>query len=170
MHTSYKLAAAGGFCIFTKYAKFFIWLYLKRKLNIKIKNSARAKSEKLVSFYTLRFIHKTVTQHLTKLKVKLKNINWTKNRGILIIGICLGAMLLKFLVWPYRGTWIYQYGNMISILIFYGGVFWSFINTIILLSKHKSDLKNNLIWIILTAIPFLYIGIMMVIAMTKTID
>ncbi|WP_299256387.1 hypothetical protein [uncultured Aquimarina sp.] len=104
------------------------------------------------------------------MKVKLKNINWTKNRGILIIGICLGAMLLKFLVWPYRGTWIYQYGNMISILIFYGGVFWSFINTIILLSKHKSDLKNNLIWIILTAIPFLYIGIMMVIAMTKTID
>lgn len=42
----------------------FIFGYIyKRKLNIKIKNSARAKSEKLASIYTLRFIHKTVVHN-----------------------------------------------------------------------------------------------------------
>jgi len=92
----------------------------------------------------------------------------TKRSGILIIGICLSAILLKYLVQPYRGTWIYQYGSMISLLVFYGGILWSLINTILLISKHKSELKNNLIWIFLSAVPFLYIGIMMTIAMTKT--
>jgi hypothetical protein len=104
------------------------------------------------------------------LNKELRNINWTKKSGILIIGICSSAMLFKYHVQPYRGTWIYQYGNMISLLLFYGGVFWSFVNTIHLISKHKSDFKNNLIWILLSAIPFLYIGIMMTIAMTRTIE
>ncbi|MFD0835699.1 hypothetical protein ACFQ0I_07995 [Mariniflexile aquimaris] len=104
------------------------------------------------------------------MNITLRNINWTKNSGILIIGICLSAMLLKYLVQPYRGTWIYQYGSMISLLVFYGGIFWSLINTILLIKKHKSDFKNNLIWIFLSAIPFLYIGIMMTIAMTKTVE
>jgi hypothetical protein len=102
------------------------------------------------------------------LNITLQNINWTKKSGILIIGICLSAMLLKYLVEPYRGTWIYQYGNLTFLLVFYGGILWSIINTILLISKHKSDLKNNLIWIFLSAIPFLYIGIMMTIAMTRT--
>jgi len=104
------------------------------------------------------------------LNTVLRNINWTKKSGVLIIGICLGAMLLKYLVQPYRGAWIYQYGNMISLFVFYGGVLWSLINTILLISEHKTELKNNLIWIFLSAIPFLYIGIMMSIAMTRTID
>ena len=116
-------------------------------------------------------IAKTVTQHLTKpLNILLKNINWTKKSGILIIGICLSAMLLKYLVQPYRGTWIYQYGSLISLFVFYSGILWSLINTILLISKHKSDLKNNLIWIFLSAIPFLYIGIMMTIAMNQTLE
>jgi hypothetical protein len=116
-------------------------------------------------------MHKHVTQHSTKpLNILLKNINWTKKSGILIIGICLSAMLLKYLVQPYRGTWIYQYGSLISLFVFYGGILWSLINTILLISKHKTELKNNLIWIFLSAIPFLYIGIMMTIAMTKTVE
>jgi hypothetical protein len=45
----------------------FLFSYIyKRKLNIKIKNSARDKSEKLVFIYTLRFIHKTVVQNITR--------------------------------------------------------------------------------------------------------
>ncbi|SNR14717.1 protein of unknown function [Tenacibaculum jejuense] len=71
---------------------------------------------------------------------------------------------------PYRGTWIYQYGSIISLLIFYGGILWSLINTRLLISKHKSELKNNLIWFFLSAISFLYIGIMLIIAMNRTID
>ena len=77
----------------------------------------------------------------------LNNLNWAKKSGILVIGICLGAMLLKYLVQPYRGTWIYQYGSLISLFVFYGGILWSFINTILLISKYKTELKNNLVWI-----------------------
>lgn len=99
--------------------------------------------------------------------ISLQNINRTKKSGILIIGICLSALLLKYLVQPYRGTWIYQYGNLTFLLVFYGGIFCSFINTIHLVLKHKSNLKTNLIWIFLSAVPFLYIGFMLIIAMTK---
>ena len=78
-------------------------------------------------------------------------------------------MLIRHFIEYYRGTWIYQYGAPLSLLVFYGGVLWSFINTFLLISKYKTELRKNLIWIILSAIPFLYISIMMVIAMNKTI-
>lgn len=104
------------------------------------------------------------------MNITLRNKNWTKNSGILIVGICLGAMLLKYIVQPYRGTRIYQYGSVISLVVFYGGIFWSLINTILLISKHKTELKNNLFWIFLSAIPFIYIVIMMTIAMTRAIE
>jgi hypothetical protein len=104
------------------------------------------------------------------LNITLRNINWTKKSGILIIGICLIGLSIKYTVEPYRGSWIYNYGNWLFLILFYGGIIWSFINTILLISKHKSDLKNNMLWIFLSAVPFLYIGIMMTIAMTKTIE
>jgi hypothetical protein len=90
------------------------------------------------------------------MNIMLRHINWTKKSGILIIGICLSAILLKYLVQPYRGTWSYKYGNMISLFLFYGGVLCSLINTFLLIAKHKTNLKNNLIWILFSAIPFLY--------------
>lgn len=95
----------------------------------------------------------------------LKNINWTKKSGILIIGICLSTMLLRFFIEDYRGTWIYRYGAPLTLFIFYGAVFWSLLNTILLILEHKLALKENLIWIFISAIPFLYIAIMMTIAM-----
>ena len=104
-----------------------------------------------------------------KLKIILENLDWTKKNGILIIGICLSAMLIRQFLEYYRGTLIYQYGAPLSLFIFYGGVFWSFINTLQLISKYKTDLKKNILWIFISAIPFLYIFIMMTIAMTKTV-
>ena len=101
------------------------------------------------------------------LNITLRNINWTKKSGILIIGIALVGLLLNYIVQYYRGTWIYQYGSLISLILFYGGILWSFINTILLISKHKSDLKKNLIWIILSAIPFIYLTTMILIAFTS---
>ena len=55
-----------GLCIFIKSAKFLIWLLKNDKLKTKYKNSVLCESEKLVSFYTLRFIHKTVVCHWRK--------------------------------------------------------------------------------------------------------
>jgi uncharacterized membrane protein YhaH (DUF805 family) len=104
------------------------------------------------------------------LNIVVKNINWTKRSGILIIGICLIGLFIKYAVEPFRGSWIYSFGNWLFLILFYGGILWSFINTIFLISKHKSDLKNNLIWILLSAIPFLYIGIRITIVMTKTVE
>lgn len=98
-----------------------------------------------------------------------RNINWTKKSGILIIVICLIGLSLNYLVQTYRGTWVYRYGSLISLFVFYGGVFWSLINTILLISKHKSELKDNFIWIVLSSIPFLYVIIMMTIVMTTTV-
>src|SRR5690606_10802609 len=95
-----------------------------------------------------------------------KNISWTKKSGFLILGLCLSAMLLKFLVQPYRGTWIYQYGSLTSLFVFYGGVFWSFTNTLLLISNHKSDIANNFLWILLSATPFLYVVIMLTTGLT----
>ena len=51
------------------------------KLKTKYKNSALCLSEKLASFYTQRFIHKTVRQHIQKA------MNWTEYREQLIKNI-----------------------------------------------------------------------------------
>tara|TARA_R110002072_G_scaffold301970_3_gene483145 strand:+ start:10 stop:321 length:312 start_codon:yes stop_codon:yes gene_type:complete len=103
------------------------------------------------------------------LNIKAKDINWTKKSGILIIGICLIGLFIKYAVEPFRGTWIYSLGNWLFLILFYGGILWSIINTIQLIAKHKFDFKDNLIWIFLSAIPFLYIAIMITISMTKSI-
>jgi hypothetical protein len=99
-----------------------------------------------------------------------QNINRKKKNAFLIIGICISAILIKFLVEDYRGSWIYQFGSLYFLFMFYGGILWSIINTVLLISEHKSDLKKNLIWILISALPILYITIMITIAMTKTID
>ncbi len=98
------------------------------------------------------------------MNISVRKISWTKSSGIILIVMCLSAILLKYLVEPYRGTWIYQYGNMISLYLFYGGTICSLVNSIFLVLKHKSEIRNNLIWILLSAIPFLYIAIMISIA------
>lgn len=101
---------------------------------------------------------------------KHQNINWTKKSGILITSIYLIGILLNRLVQPYRGTWIYQYGSQLSLYVCYGAIFWSLIYTIFLFLKRKWDLKNNIIWILVSAVPFLYILMMMLISMSKTIE
>ena len=99
-----------------------------------------------------------------------RNLEIFKKFTIIILGICIVGMLLSFLVRPYRGTWIYQYGSLFALLLFYGGMLWSLINTILVISKYRQSLKKNLIWIFLSALPFLYIAIMITIAMLKDYD
>jgi len=99
-----------------------------------------------------------------------RNLEIFKKFIIIILGICIVGMSLSFLVRSYRGTWIYQYGNLFALLLFYGGILWSLINTILVISKYKQSLKKNLIWIFLSALPFLYIAVMITIAMLKDYD
>jgi|JI8StandDraft_1071087.scaffolds.fasta_scaffold99872_1 hypothetical protein len=99
----------------------------------------------------------------------MKNINWTKISGLLLIGVCLFAMLLKYEVEFYRGTWIYKYGGLFSFFVFIGSILFSLFNTLLLISKYRTSLKNNLIWIFLSGVPFLYYMIMMILVMNQTV-
>lgn len=98
------------------------------------------------------------------LKLTLHKIKWTKKSGILIIGVCVIGILLNISMRYYRGTSLYQYTNQISLFLFYGGVLWSLVNTIVLVSKYKNKLKSNILWIILSALPVLYLIVMIAIA------
>ena len=63
-----------GLYLLAKTAKFLNLAFKIDKLKTKYKNSARAKSEKLATIYTLRFIHKTVAiniELLLKLNISL---------------------------------------------------------------------------------------------------
>ena len=77
-------------------------------------------------------------------------------------------MLIRNFLESYRGTWIYHYGAPSSLFISCGCIFMSFVNTILLISKYKTELRKNLLWIFLSSIPFLYIFIMLTIGMIIT--
>lgn len=85
--------------------------------------------------------------------------HWSKIKLILPIIICLLAMLLFNFVKPFRGTDLYAVGTLSSYTMLFIGVLWSLINSIFLILKHKSNLKQNIIWIIISALPFLYVKI-----------
>lgn len=79
---------------------------------------------------------------------------------LLIVLTFLAAIAISYLVIPFRGTWIYEYGNLIGLLMFYGGVLWSLIYTVLQLTKKKLNVKQNLVYILIGALPFLYILMM----------
>lgn len=80
-----------------------------------------------------------------------------KRNNISIIGICLTGFLIASFVDIYRGTWIYEYGHFISLMIFYSGVFLSLLYTIYQIKNNSLKKQINLIWIVIGTIPFLYI-------------
>ena len=90
------------------------------------------------------------------------NINWKKISGILILGIWAIGMILNILIQQYRGSSIYWYGNSFSHVLFYGGMLLSLANSIILIIKHRMELRRNLVWIILSSIPFLYMIVIII--------
>ena len=79
---------------------------------------------------------------------------------LLILLTCLVAMAIKFMVEPYRGTWIYNYGSLFFLIMFYSGVLWSMIYTVLQLIKKKLSIKQNIVYILIGALPFLYVLIM----------
>jgi hypothetical protein len=66
--------------------------------------------------------------------------------------------------------WIYQYGSLLSkglVLLMIG---WSFLHPIIVVSEKRKQWEKYWFWILIGLFPFLYFGIMMTIAMSKTIE
>ncbi len=66
------------------------------------------------------------------------------------------GLVLNIFVQDYRGTWVYQYGSLISLLIFMGSFPWSLLNIIFLLKDFKKEDKRNFIWLLLSVTPILY--------------
>jgi hypothetical protein len=66
--------------------------------------------------------------------------------------------------------WIYESGKLISFGLFFGSLFWSLVNSIMLINESKYEWKKRLIWVFISALPILYFVIMMTIAMTYLIE
>jgi hypothetical protein len=66
------------------------------------------------------------------------------------------------IVQDYRGTWVYNYGHNLSLIIFYSSVILSFVNTINLIKNYKARLIKKLFWVLIASIPWIYILMMMI--------
>lgn len=66
--------------------------------------------------------------------------------------------------------WIYQYGSLLSkglVLLMLG---WSFLHPIMVISQKRKQWIKYWIWILIGLMPFLYFGISMTIAMSRTVE
>lgn len=59
----------------------------------------------------------------------------------------------------YKDVSKYVYG--VAVLLVYGSIFLSFVNLIILTTKPNIGLKNKLVWSLITAIPIIGFGLML---------
>ena len=93
--------------------------------------------------------------------------------AIIIPGIfILGAFISEY-VERFRGDknlhWIYVDGKDYSLIMCYGAVLWSLINSILIIRNLKIETQKKVFWFLLSAATFLYMFIMMTIAMTRNV-
>ena len=95
------------------------------------------------------------------MKLLFKNIDINKKIAIIVVLLFFIFLLSGKLSEFYRGAWIYDYEKLVSLLISLGVIILtSIINTIFLITKYKSNFKKNIFWIFISAIPILYILMM----------
>ena len=84
----------------------------------------------------------------------------TKRNTLIIYFLCIISAFVKFRLSEYfRGTWIYPYMSLISLSVFYGSIFWSIFNGIIMFKEIKSKTKIDFLWILINYIPFIILFI-----------
>jgi hypothetical protein len=94
------------------------------------------------------------------LKLLFKNIDRNNKIAIIVTVLFFTFILINNLLQFYRGTWIYQYGKTVSLYISLGLILASVVNTLFLIIKYKSNFKKNIFWIFISAVPILYILMM----------
>ena len=82
---------------------------------------------------------------------------------IFIVGVLIGIISEYFRYSNYR--WIYNIGSTLKFLMIICSIGWSFLHPILFFSKRKNEWKNDLIWIIIGFIPFLYFFINLLVIM-----
>ncbi|SMC71277.1 hypothetical protein [Cellulophaga tyrosinoxydans] len=97
-----------------------------------------------------------------------------KLSAITICVLCFTGMITaRYLEKWFRFSdyrWIYQYGSLLSKGIVLLMIGWSFFHPLIVISEKRKQWKKYWIWILIGLLPFLYFGIMMTIAMSRTVE
>lgn len=92
----------------------------------------------------------------------------TKRNTLIIYFLCIISAFVKLkLSEHFRGTWIYPFMSLSSLIVFYGSIFWSIVNGITMYKEIKSKTKYDFLWIIINYIPFLYLFTMFFIVCLK---
>ncbi len=97
-----------------------------------------------------------------------------KLSGIAICVLCLGGMIIaRFLEEWFRFSdyhRVYKYGSLLSKNLVFLMVGCSFLHPIVVISEKGKQWVKHWIWILIGLLPFLYFGISMTIAMSRTIE
>ena len=80
----------------------------------------------------------------------ISKLHWTKNITVIIIIIFICSLILRILGTP--GTW----ASLFTFYGFFGSIFWSFINTLLMYKEINIKSKFNVYWLFFSGIPFLY--------------
>jgi hypothetical protein len=103
----------------------------------------------------------------------MERLNRIQKFAIIIPGIFILGMFISTCVERFRGDknlhWIYVYGKDCSLILCFGAVSWSIINSILIFRDLKIEKPKKVLWFLLSASTFLYLIIMMTIAMTKDV-
>ena len=86
----------------------------------------------------------------------ISQLHITKRNTLIIYFLCFISAFVKFRLSEYfRGTWIYPFMSITSLFVFYGSIFWSILNGIIMFKEIKSKGKIDFLWIMINYIPFI---------------
>ncbi len=83
----------------------------------------------------------------------------TKKNTLIIYILCIISIFVRILSEHFRGTWIYLYLSLFFLIVFYGSIFWSIFNGIIMYKRIKSKTKFDFLWIFINYIPFIILFI-----------
>ena len=96
-------------------------------------------------------------KELTK---SIKQPKWTKRFAILICILFFSGILLDILTEGFRLNqnlrWIYQYGQVLSSILFYGALLGSLLNSI-LIAGAENNWKKSLLWTTISLLPIIVV-------------
>jgi hypothetical protein len=103
----------------------------------------------------------------------MKQLKTIQKIAIIIPLIFISGTLVSYFAEKFRGNedlrWIYVYGKDLALIMWYGAVTWSIVNSILILKDLKTERLKKILWFLLSAATFLYLFIMMTYAMTRNV-
>ena len=90
---------------------------------------------------------------------KIRLLHWTKKIALFVLVLFLIFTIIARIKEQYRGTFYYQYLSLFSLFGFLGSVIWSFVNSILMYKEINIKLRKNILWFIISLIPFLFLVI-----------